>query len=296
MTETPFRLSELTRFSSFEPEPFDAVSFAWYAHVPQVDVTAVERLSFSSGVVTSLTFDEWLTLEGLNAWDWQSYFGAQQTFAGAVFQIERSSDTLPLRELVGRGGHAAVRFWLLATTTFDTFVVHPNASSGYSSCRGTDGRLRVLRARGIGELECLRLPTRIAVQPRHREILEQNAALIDTVWESELGSVLHGFTSVYSRTISAVALSDVWLDLVGQLELFLNPRGDAPLGRTFSERLASMCALTPDEVPAYREIGKAMYEFRSESIHGKRADPTKVAAAWAVTIRFRRRSCAGASS
>jgi hypothetical protein len=277
MTAKSLSRAELERFSSFEPDPFDAVSFAWYGHVPQIDVTALERLPVLRGVVTTLTFDEWRSLEGLNAWDWESYFGSGQTFAGGAVRAERSSAALPLRTLVTAAGQAAEQFWLLATTTFDTFTVHPHLSSGYSSCRGTDGRLRIFRARGIGELECLRLPVRITMQREHREILDRNAALIDVVWESELASVLDAFASIYSRTISAAALSDVWLDFVAQLELFLNPRGDRPLGRTFSERLASLCALQPDELPAYREAGKAMYDFRSETLHGKRPDAARAA-------------------
>src|SRR3954468_13616527 len=267
MSAKPLELSELERFTSFEPAPFDAVFFAGYGHVPQVDVTAVERLQFSFGVVAPMTFDDWVRLEGLNAWDWEKYFGAQQTFAGPTFQVEQSSAELPLRALISLGGQAAVQFWLLAATTFDTFVVHPNVSSGYGTCRGADGRLRIRRARGIGELECLRLPTRISVQPEHRDILEANSAQIDVVRQSDLASVLDALTSVYSRTISHAVLPDVWLDFVGQLELFLNPRGDRPLGSTFSERLANMCALTPEERPIYREVGKAMYAFRSESLH-----------------------------
>jgi hypothetical protein len=278
MNEKPLRLSDLERFTSFEPAPFDAVSFAWYGHVPQVDVTAVERLGMPFGVVTALTFDEWVRLEGLNAWDWASYFGAQQTFAGGAFQEERSSSDLPLQTLVRQAGHSALQFWLLAATTFDTFVVHPNVSSGYSSCRGKDGRLRILRARGIGELECLRLPTRITVLPEHQEVLGRNSALIDGVWQSDLAPIVNTFSSVFSRTISHAGLRDVWLDFVSQLELFLNPRGDGPLGRTFSERLASMCALTPEELPEYRDVGKAMYQYRSEILHGKRADIARAAA------------------
>jgi hypothetical protein len=272
-------LRELERFTSFEPDPFDAITFAWFGHVPQIDVTAVERLAFSFGIVTSMTFDEWLTLEGLNAWDWESYYGPQQTFAGASIREEQSSDDLPLRAMIGQGGEAAIKFWLLATTTFDIFAVHPNVSSGYSSCRGKDRRLRVMRARGIGELECLRLPARITVQPAHTDTLGRNSALIDAVWDSELASVLNAFTMVFSRTIAYAGLPEVWLDFVGQLELFLNPRGERPLGRTFSDRFASLCALTPDELPAYREIGKAMYDFRSKTLHGARPDVNKAATA-----------------
>src|SRR4051812_1423242 len=100
MTAKSLTLADLERFTSFEPAPVDAVSFTWHGHVPQIDVTAVERLRFAFGVVTTLTFDEWLVLEGLNAWDWKSYFGIQQTFAGGMLRAERSSADLPLRALV----------------------------------------------------------------------------------------------------------------------------------------------------------------------------------------------------
>jgi hypothetical protein len=272
-------LPELERFTNFEPDAFDAVSLTWLGHMPQVDAAAVEGLSLPFGIISTLSFNGWLDLEGLGAWDWESYYGARQTFVGGSLQAERSSKDVPPRALVAMGGRGATLFWLLAVTTFDTFLVHPNLSCGYASYRRKDGRLRVMRARGFGELECLRLPLRLSLRPEHVPALQHNAPMIDAVYDSELASVIDALGTVYSRTLSPSSLHEPWLDFVGQLELFLNPAGDSPLGKTFSDRFAVLCAQDASELPAYRKIGKAIYDFRSDTLHGRDTDPEKFARA-----------------